>query len=63
MFRLSTLAPSGFKESEYFRTWYHECGFQDECGLLIKLDSGSLNLALGMTDEQPTFLKAPSGPA
>ena len=49
VFRLQALAPSGFKESEYFRTWYHECGFQDECGLLIELDSGSLNLALGMT--------------
>ncbi|MEL0260367.1 MAG: helix-turn-helix transcriptional regulator, partial [Halieaceae bacterium] len=30
VFRLRDLAPSGFKESEYFRTWYHECGFQDE---------------------------------
>lgn len=50
VFRLSTLAPNGFKESEYFRTWYHECGFSDECGLLIPLESGFVNLALGMTD-------------
>ena len=57
VFRLSTLAPSGFKESEYFRTWYHECGFQDECGLLIKLDRGALNLALGMTDSSRRFSK------
>lgn len=57
VFRLSTLAPRGFKESEYFRTWYHECGFRDECGLLIKLDRGSLNLALGMTDKSSRFAK------
>jgi len=57
VFRLSALAPSGFKESEYFRTWYHECGFQDECGLLIELDSGSLNLALGMTGSSRRFSK------
>ncbi len=57
VFRLSTLAPRGFKESEYFRTWYHECGFRDECGLLIKLDRGSLNLALGMTDKSGRFSK------
>jgi DNA-binding CsgD family transcriptional regulator len=57
VFRLRDLAPSGFKESEYFRTWYHECGFQDECGLLIELDSGSLNLALGMTGSSRRFSK------
>ena len=57
VFRLRALAPSGFKESEYFRTWYHECGFQDECGLLIELDSGSLNLALGMTGSSRRFSK------
>ena len=57
VFRLSALAPRGFQESEYFRTWYHECGFQDECGLLIKLDSGVINLALGMTDSSGRFSK------
>ena len=57
VFRLRDLAPSGFKESEYFRTWYHECGFQDECGLLIELDSGSLNLALDMTGNSRRFSK------
>ena len=57
VFRLQALAPIGFKDSEYFRTWYHECGFQDECGLLIKLDRGALNLALGMTDSSRRFSK------
>ena len=57
VFRLQALAPIGFKDSEYFRTWYHECGFQDECGLLIKLDRGALNLALGMTASSRRFSK------
>ena len=57
VFRLQALAPIGFKDSEYFRTWYHECGFQDECGLLIELDRGSLNLALGMTGSSRRFSK------
>ena len=57
VFRLSTLAPNGFKESEYFRTWYHECGFSDECGLLIPLNNGFVNLALGMTDGSSKFSK------
>ena len=57
VFRLNTLAPSGFKESEYFRTWYHECGFSDECGILIPLNSGFMNLALGMTDGSRKFSK------
>jgi DNA-binding CsgD family transcriptional regulator len=57
VFQLSTLAPKGFKESEYFRTWYHECGFQDECGVLIKLNHGSINLALGMTEGSRRFSK------
>ena len=57
VFRLSTLAPNGFKESEYFRTWYHECGLTDECGLLIPLNSGFVNLALGITDGSRKFSK------
>lgn len=57
VFRLGTLAPNGFKESEYFRTWYHECGFTDECGMLIQLKNGFVNLALGMTDGSRKFSK------
>lgn len=57
VFKLNTLAPTGFKESEYYRTWYHDCGFQDECGLLIKLTDGVVNLAFGMTDGSRLFSK------
>ena len=58
VFGLSSLAPKGFKDSEYYRTWYHACGFQDECGLLIKLGHGSVNIALGITDNSRKFAKA-----
>ncbi len=57
VFQLNVLAPTGFKESEYYRTWYHDCGFQDECGLLIKLTDGVVNLAFGMTDGSRLFSK------
>lgn len=57
VFQLNGLAPTGFKESEYYRTWYHDCGFQDECGLLIKLTDGVVNLAFGMTDGSRLFSK------
>jgi len=59
VFQMKHLAPVGFKESEYYRTWYRSCGFLDECGLLIKLDNGFLNLALGGTGVRTTrFSKA-----
>ena len=57
VFRLSILAPNGFKDSEYFLTWYHECGFSDKCGLLIPLNSGFVNLALGIIDGSSEFSK------
>lgn len=50
VFHLRDLAPRGFTESEYYRAWYKHCGFVDECGLLIKLDDGFVNVALGMRD-------------
>ncbi|MBT5889891.1 MAG: helix-turn-helix transcriptional regulator [Halieaceae bacterium] len=57
VFQLNELAPTGFKESEYYRTWYRDCGFQDECGLLIKLTDGVVNLAFGMTEGSRLFSK------
>jgi DNA-binding CsgD family transcriptional regulator len=48
VFHLRDLAPRGFTESEYYRAWYKHCGFVDECGLLIKLKDGFVNVALGM---------------
>lgn len=58
VFRLSELAPHGFKESEYYRSWYRNCGYQDECGLLIDLGEGDfLNIALGLTGRGKRFGK------
>jgi len=48
VFRLKALAPHGFKSSEYYRTWYHNNGLSDECGLLVALEEGFVNLSLGM---------------
>lgn len=48
VFHLRDLAPRGFTESEYYRSWYKHCGFVDECGLLLKLEDGFVNVALGM---------------
>jgi len=54
VFHLRDLAPRGFTESEYYRAWYKHCGFLDECGLLIKLKDGFVNVALGMrTNHDP----------
>lgn len=56
-FRLRDLAPSGFKQSEYYRIYYGSSGLQDECGYLIALrDGGFINIALGRT-QKPAFVK------
>ncbi|MEM6486043.1 MAG: helix-turn-helix transcriptional regulator [Pseudomonadota bacterium] len=53
LFRLSQLAPESFEESEYFQSWYRNCGFNDECGYLIDLGEGAFaNLALGRVGNQ-----------
>jgi len=62
VFHLRELAPAGFTDSEYYKTWYKSCGFKDECGLLIALDDGFVNIALGLTAASkkatPKFYKA-----
>ncbi|MEO1082315.1 MAG: helix-turn-helix transcriptional regulator [Pseudomonadota bacterium] len=48
LFRLSELAPKRFRESEYYRSWFGNCGFSDECGYVIELGSDAfVNVALG----------------
>jgi DNA-binding CsgD family transcriptional regulator len=49
-FRLRDLAPTGFRQSEYFQTYYQKSGLKDECGYLISIrDEGLVNIALGKT--------------
>ena len=55
VFQLNDLAPEGFHDSEYYRGWYRNCGFNDECGLLIPLSDGFINLALGVTGSNAQF--------
>jgi len=46
IFSLKQLAPEGFRDSEYFSTWYPLTGFRDECGVLLPLPDGFLHCAL-----------------
>ncbi|ROS01459.1 regulatory LuxR family protein [Sinobacterium caligoides] len=48
-FTLKELAPEGFKNSEYYRNWYRLSGLQDECGYLIDIANGFINISLGHT--------------
>jgi hypothetical protein len=36
-FRLRDLAPRDFKSSDYYKSWYLNCPYQDECGYLIPI--------------------------
>ncbi|MEM7691911.1 MAG: helix-turn-helix transcriptional regulator [Pseudomonadota bacterium] len=48
LFRLGDLSPESFRDSEYYQTWYRNCGFSDECGYLIDMGNGAFaNVALG----------------
>ena len=58
VFRLRDLAPKDFKSSDYYKTWYLNCGYQDECGYLIPIGAeGILNVALGKRQPRTTFSK------
>ena len=58
LFRLRDLAPTGFRESEYYRSWYRNCGYQDECGFLLPFgEEGFINIALGKTGARASFTR------
>ncbi len=58
VFRMRELSPEGFKDSEYYKTWYRDCGYQDECGYLIPISGeGFINIALGRTEARSRFTK------
>jgi DNA-binding CsgD family transcriptional regulator len=62
VFRIRELAPAGFKDSEYYKTWYRDCGYQDECGYLIPISGeGFINIALGRTESRSPFTKRQLG--
>ncbi|CAN0606365.1 unnamed protein product, partial [Ectocarpus sp. 12 AP-2014] len=52
LFRLGELAPEDFEESEYYRSWFSNCGFSDECGFVIDVGRDAhVNVALGRLGE------------
>lgn len=58
LFRLADLTPTGFRDSEYYRNWYRNCGYHDECGYIIPLaDAGFVNIALGRVQPRQRFSK------
>lgn len=58
VFRLGELAPKDFKSSDYYRNWYRNCGYQDECGYLIQTRAeGFVNISLGKTTPRAIFTK------
>lgn len=65
LFRLRDLAPERFVESEYYRSWFRNCGFSDECGFVVEVGSDAfVNVALGrlgrarFTDAQARTLRS-----
>ena len=58
LFQLNELAPTGFRDGEYYKSWYRNCGYKDECGYLLPLgDEGCINIALGKTTARARFSK------
>ncbi len=58
VFRLRDLSPTGFRDSEYYKTWYRDSNFQDECGFIIPIgEQGFVNIALGKTAPRASFSK------
>lgn len=58
VFTIRELSTEGFKDSEYYKTWYRDCGYQDECGYLIPISGeGFVNIALGRTQARSRFTR------
>tara|TARA_R110001583_G_scaffold6598_5_gene33414 strand:- start:19182 stop:20000 length:819 start_codon:yes stop_codon:yes gene_type:complete len=57
-FHFKTIIPSGFKQTEYYRTWYCNSGLKDECGYLISLPNDDfINISVGRTGGLKNFSK------
>jgi DNA-binding CsgD family transcriptional regulator len=56
VFRLKDLAPRDFRSSDYYKNWYLNCGYHDECGYLIRSGKdGFINIALGKNQPRNRF--------
>ena len=57
-FHFKTIMPSGFKQTEFYRTWYCNSGLNDEVGYLISLPNNDfINISLGRTGGLKNFSK------
>lgn len=55
-FRLKELTPDSFRSSEYYRTYYSQSAYQDECGYLVPIDNNSfVNISLAKTNKPVKF--------
>ena len=55
-FKFSDLAPEGFENSEYYRSYYGRSGYSDECGYLIGMGGNSfIHISLARTSGQASF--------
>jgi DNA-binding CsgD family transcriptional regulator len=58
LFRLRDLAPKGFRDSEYYKTYYLNIGYQDECGYVIPVsEEGFVNISFGKLAPRTSFTK------
>ncbi len=58
-FRMRHLAPAGFRDSEYFRTFYRLTEYRDECGYVIDLGEDAFaHVSLGRAGDAPQFTRS-----
>lgn len=56
VFLLRQLAPKDFRNSDYYKSWYRNCGYRDECGYVVALGpEGFVNIALGKLQKGSRF--------
>jgi len=57
-FRLKDLAPQGFRQSEYYNSFYVKSNYKDECGFLVDTaNSGFVNISLARMGRPQAFSK------
>jgi DNA-binding CsgD family transcriptional regulator len=57
-FQLRELAPGGFLDSEYYKTFYHHTDYEDECGYLVATaGDGFVNISLARARDRSPFGK------
>ncbi|MEM1112253.1 MAG: helix-turn-helix transcriptional regulator [Pseudomonadota bacterium] len=58
LFQLRELAPEGFRDSDYYKNYYRNCAYEDECGYLIRTGPASfVNISLGKNRPRARFGK------